>query len=90
MPTTPQDGYAEGSQEEEASESPAVEATEDGGGSVDITEQFQKEVAGIIGQATKVELDYLRSKIMDREKSLMKAESKSEKSQTFDVEGMPE
>jgi len=72
-------GTKESSDESESSE-----------GSVDITEEFQREVQEIITPATKVELDYLRSKIMDREKELMKSETKAEKSGDFDMEGVPE
>lgn len=57
---------------------------------VALSEQFQKEVTPMIQSATKPELEFMRSLIMEREKQLMHSESKATKSSTFDTSGMPE
>ena len=82
---------------DESSESPEKQTQEQDAGteealkpSVKVPEKFQVEVSAIVGSATMAELDFLRSSIMQRESTLRKAETKPEKSGTFDVEGMPE
>ncbi len=88
------DDMTEGSAAEEASESPAEETSEQTEGteegSVKVPEAFQKSADGLVYEANKHELEYLRSCIMEREKMLYKAESSSEKKGDFDTEGMPE
>jgi len=82
-------------QQEEASGS---EQSDDGEGEnesdsghpdIKISEQFQKEVTPYIQEATRPELEFMRSLIMEREAELRKAETKSEKASDFTTEGMP-
>lgn len=76
------------SQEEEVS---AREPSEqEDGADVKLSEEFQKKVTPIIEEANRHELEFMRSLIMEREKELMHAETKGEKSGTFDMGGMPE
>jgi|ERR1035441_6013149 hypothetical protein len=82
------------SPEDEAKESPdeqdqeAKDGTEQDTSSVAVPEQFQRVAASVIQSATTPQLEFLRSLIMDREKTLRKAESKAGKAGTFDTEGM--
>ena len=57
---------------------------------VPVPEAFQRTVQSICANASRPQLEYLRSCVMEREKELMKSETKPEKSATFDTEGMPE
>lgn len=54
-----------------------------------VPEEFQEKVESILQNATRPMLDYLRNQTMEREKELMKSETKNEKSSTFDTEDMP-
>lgn len=69
-------------------ETPPAESEQDS--SVKLSEEFQKKVANLITGASKPELEFIRSSVMEREKELMRAETKGEKSGTFDMGGMPE
>lgn len=62
---------------------------QDDKGSVAVPEDFQRECASVVESATPQQLEFLRSMIMDREKTLRKAESKAGKAGVFDLEGMP-
>jgi len=64
--------------------------TEENESAVKVPESFQKASDALVYSATKPQLEYLRSCIMDREKTLMHSESKPEKAGDFDMEGMPE
>jgi len=93
MPATaeaPTEAPEEGSDEEEATETPEVEAAEEPG-NVKIGEDFQKQVTSLIMGATKSELEFIRSEIMEREKSLDKSQRESGMAaDMFSTEGLPE
>lgn len=57
---------------------------------VKIPEQFQTKVEELLEGTNRAQLEYIRSAVMEREKEVYKSESKAEKSDTFDTEGMPE
>lgn len=74
---------------EESAESPEKEASEQGT-SADVSEEFQKQCNTTLMSATKPELEYLLTKVQAKISKMNKAETKPEKSGTFDTEGMPE
>ena len=90
MPATADMPPEEGSDEEEMSETPEVEAEEEPG-NVKIGEDFQKQVSSMIMGATQPELEFIRSEIMEREKALNKSQSEAGMAaDMFSTEGLPE
>jgi len=80
----------EGDMEEEMDETPEVEMEEEPG-NVKIGEDFQKQVTSMIMGATKPELEFIRSEIMEREKALNKSQSEAGMAtDMFSTEGLPE
>lgn len=80
------------SKEEEASETPreeSAESADEGDGSVKLSEEFQREITPYIDQATKPELEFIRNLCMEREKMLLKSESKEQKKGVFDMKEYP-
>lgn len=90
MPATADMAPEEGSDEEEMTETPEVEAEEEPG-NVKISEVFQKEVSSMIMGATKPEIEFIRSELAEREKSLNKSQSEAGMAaEAFSTEGLPE
>lgn len=86
----PTEAPEEGSDKEEMSETPEVEAEEEPG-NVKISEDFQKEVSSMIMGATKPEIEFIRSELAEREKSLNKSQSEAGMAaDMFSTEGLPE
>lgn len=85
------------SPEDEAAESPEQQAKEDAEGTeqhgeksnAQVPEAFQKMATAAIQSANSQQLAFLSNLIADREKTLNKSKTKSERSGTFDTEGMP-
>lgn len=71
----------EGSEKEEAKETPSEESKEDGGQEgVHIPEDFQKSVYELIESCeNREQLDYIRSCVSKKESEMMKAETKKAK-----------
>ena len=93
----PNDKQEDTQQDVDATPAPAQEApegdapdTQQADSNVKLSEEFQKQVTPLIEGATKPELEFLRSLIQEREKELMHAETKGEKSGDFDLVGMPQ
>lgn len=86
----PTEAPEEGSDEEEATETPEEETAEEPG-NVKISEAFQKEVSSMIMGATKPEIEFIRSELAEREKSLNKSQSEAGMAaDMFSTEGLPE
>tara|TARA_R110000868_G_scaffold468_1_gene3568 strand:+ start:941 stop:1270 length:330 start_codon:yes stop_codon:yes gene_type:complete len=78
----------EGDMEEEIDEAPEMEEEP---GNVKISEVFQKEVSSMIMGATKPEIEFIRSELAEREKSLNKSQSEAGMAaEAFSTEGLPE
>ena len=60
------------------------------GAGEDIPPVFQNQVMKLLSTSTAPELEYVRDQVVDRLKQLTHAKTKSEKSDTFDTEGMPD
>jgi hypothetical protein len=88
---TPEEEAAESDEMQSAEEEAGTEmhSEEDGESDVKVPEQFQKAADSMVYRATKHQLDYLQNCINDRQRELMKAQTKSERSGTFDMEGLP-
>ena len=96
---TPEEEAAE-TPEEESAESDEMQSAEEKAGtemhgeeetepSVKVPEQFQKSADALVYSASQHQLDYLQNCIRDRQMELAKAKTKSERSGTFDMEGLP-